>query len=355
MSSDTASFAVQVMGALVAIIPLFITPVVMKTAGGLLNRFGGVVNNPNKGPFDRMRKGADNVRKREINRMNNRAMNSGGRVNPRRAFLRRNAKVESIDQNQARELNRTKTDYIADEAQNNSAFLGRMTAGGGAGAEGRALGAAANISAKLEAEEVTAASAIIKSLNLSQSEARTLANGGSVNRTTASGTRTVANSAEDLSLRIAARQQVVGSNDVKGINDLIDSSASWGEKDRVSLSDTLSSASGRPSYIGQGALAKMRSGVTSGPAKMMNANEMVEAAIRDNVYSAAKIAAADKDELNVVANIAVSSPTISTPEKQRLVDNATTALVDPELKRTITKNLDNVRHVQTNTSPPPLT
>lgn len=54
----------KIMAAGVTIIPLLITPVVMKTAGGLLNRFGGIVNNPNKGPFDRMRRGAEGIRDR---------------------------------------------------------------------------------------------------------------------------------------------------------------------------------------------------------------------------------------------------------------------------------------------------
>jgi hypothetical protein len=59
--------AIQIMGALIAIVPLAITPIVMKAAGGLLGRIGGVVNNPNKGPFDRMRKGAEGYRDRRQN------------------------------------------------------------------------------------------------------------------------------------------------------------------------------------------------------------------------------------------------------------------------------------------------
>lgn len=345
-----AAMLTQIAGAGIAIIPLFITPVVMRTAGGVLNRFGGMVNNPNKGPFDRMRKGAANVRKREQNRMNNGAMNNGGRFNPRRAFLRRNARLEAIDQNQQREFNRTSADYIADQAQGNERFMKSMTAGSSSGAEGRASGAAANIKAKLEAEEVTAANAIIKSLNLNQQEARQLANGSAVMRNG----KQIADSSQDLALRTAARQQVVNSNDVKGINDLVDNSSTWGEKDRVSLADTLAAASGRPSYIGQGALAKMRDGKTTGAAKMMSAQEMIEGAIRDNVYSPAKIATADKDELNVVANTANTSAALSTADKQKLINNAHTALSDPELARTITKNIENVQHIRGHTTPPPL-
>jgi hypothetical protein len=54
--------AIQIMGALIAIIPLALTPIVMKTAGGLLNRIGGFVNNPNKGPVDSLRKKAEGYR-----------------------------------------------------------------------------------------------------------------------------------------------------------------------------------------------------------------------------------------------------------------------------------------------------
>jgi hypothetical protein len=56
--------AIQIMGALVAIAPLALTPIVMKTAGGLLNRVGGFVNNPNRGPVDKLRKKAEGYRDR---------------------------------------------------------------------------------------------------------------------------------------------------------------------------------------------------------------------------------------------------------------------------------------------------
>lgn len=60
MNSATGDYAlaVQIMGALISIVPLALTPIVMKTAGGVLNRIGGFINNPNKGPVDRLRKGA---------------------------------------------------------------------------------------------------------------------------------------------------------------------------------------------------------------------------------------------------------------------------------------------------------
>lgn len=62
MKGAGKNVALQIMGAAVSIVPLAITPVVMKTAGGLLNRFAGVVNNPNKGPIDKLRRSAEGLR-----------------------------------------------------------------------------------------------------------------------------------------------------------------------------------------------------------------------------------------------------------------------------------------------------
>lgn len=76
MSSD-GNILVQIMGAGITIIPLFITPLVMKTAGGLLNRFGGFINNPNKGPIDSLRKRAGSYRDARQNTRRANALTSG--------------------------------------------------------------------------------------------------------------------------------------------------------------------------------------------------------------------------------------------------------------------------------------
>ena len=64
---------VQLMGAGITLIPLIITPVIMKAAGGVLNRFAGLVNNTDKGVFDRMKNRASDFRDR---RQNTRAANA---------------------------------------------------------------------------------------------------------------------------------------------------------------------------------------------------------------------------------------------------------------------------------------
>lgn len=61
-------FTTQMIGAGVSVIPLFITPIVMKVSGGLLNRWVGLVNDPNRGPIDAMKKGVDRKAKRIDNK-----------------------------------------------------------------------------------------------------------------------------------------------------------------------------------------------------------------------------------------------------------------------------------------------
>lgn len=68
-ASGEYEVVIQIMGAGIAIIPLFITPILMKVTGGVLNRVGAFVNNPGKGPIDGLRKRAENFRERRQNIM----------------------------------------------------------------------------------------------------------------------------------------------------------------------------------------------------------------------------------------------------------------------------------------------
>lgn len=170
MGSAQGNVVVSVVGALIGLVPLFITPIIMKSAGGVLNRIGGVINNPNKGPFDRMKKGADNVRERQQNRRAIRSMN-GGRVAGGGQF-RRKAKREAIDASLKRERAGLEGRYIANEAvnaDNTPTGFGKKLAGAGPMGGGadvaaieRALASASITIDKAEAEEVNAASVIVR-------------------------------------------------------------------------------------------------------------------------------------------------------------------------------------------------
>lgn len=67
--NSTDNIAVQILGAGIAVVPLALTPIVMKTAGGMLNKIGAVVNNPNRGPLDSLKNKAKDYKdyRRKVN------------------------------------------------------------------------------------------------------------------------------------------------------------------------------------------------------------------------------------------------------------------------------------------------
>lgn len=124
-SSD--SFAVQVMAALITVLPLALTPVVMKTAGGLLNRFGGFVNNPNKGPFDRMRKGAAGLRDRSRVSRNLRALDPSKNSAPgRAAFLKFRNSRNAVNRGRSEQLEELQKAEVARRAVGDESFARKV-------------------------------------------------------------------------------------------------------------------------------------------------------------------------------------------------------------------------------------
>jgi hypothetical protein len=173
MSSATGDagvkVAIQIMGALAAILPLALTPILLKASGGILGRFGAFVNNPHKGPFDRMRKGAERVRKDAEGRRAIRALTPGSRRVFGAGRFRRQSKREAVSEGIAREQQNAQKGYIASQVTNNPGYANRV-AGGGRGplsqasddAIARALRNAQYTIDKAEIEEVQAASVELK-------------------------------------------------------------------------------------------------------------------------------------------------------------------------------------------------
>lgn len=53
--STSPQGAVVLMALAIQVLPLAITPMILKLSGGLMSRIGGMINNPTKGPFDRLK------------------------------------------------------------------------------------------------------------------------------------------------------------------------------------------------------------------------------------------------------------------------------------------------------------
>jgi hypothetical protein len=360
-SSDNT--IVQIMGACIAIIPLAITPLVMKTAGGVLNRFAGMVNNPNKGPADRLRKAGEKYRDSRNNLRNTRALKgSGFDQGGRGAFVRWRARRGAVANGRQQEANRASTEYLAGQVESSAGFRNSV-AGGTIGnrasddAAQRALATSINAQAKLENEELNAASVVLKSARLTQEQNRAVAAGGTATYQNSEGKSVTFNGGTSSAIRAAAIQNAVATNDVAAINSLWNDSNNWkgkeGDQLREAFADSLQSSSGRPAYLSQGAIAGLRTGGQPG-APAMNVKSTIEEALRNNTYSPEKIANADKDELNIIAQVLKENhtaaaegktPMISDDMRQSVLINAEKALTDERISASVGKNREQIQNI----------
>jgi len=98
-------------------IPLFGIPFIVKFSGGIIGRVAGIVNSPNKGPFDALRKRAEGYRDFRMNRDRTKALSTEGRTkNPFTKVARSNAN-RAYKYNLAKGIaEETEQEYIAKSA-----------------------------------------------------------------------------------------------------------------------------------------------------------------------------------------------------------------------------------------------
>ncbi len=102
------------MGSLaITALPLFALPTLMKTTGGVMNRIAGFVNNPNRGPIDKLKKRSEDFTKREQGRRAIRALRDDKMFGGKR--IRKSARREAIMAGIEREAGREKNQYIANQ------------------------------------------------------------------------------------------------------------------------------------------------------------------------------------------------------------------------------------------------
>ena len=369
-ASGPYKIAIQIMGALISIIPLALTPIVMKSAGGVLNRIGGFVNNPNKGPFDRMRKGAEGYRKNRETLRDARALNEG-EYRFGQSWKKRGAKRDAVLAQRGRNASNAKAGYVANATLSDDVSLtqrglsavsggrlggktegqqlvGQMANGGGQGGQNAALAQAINTRQSLEAEEVKAATATIQELNLNRDQLRELSMGKDVEQ---GGMKL--DGGTNSAVRAAAMQAVVNKHDIDGVNNLVDDMGMMDTKTRQSFADALSSSKEKPAYISNSVIDKIRQGeditgsrvdangntvrdIDSNGRMLKTSEQLIVNAVNNNTYSADKIANGDKDELLEVAKVAGNS-NIAT-DNTNIKANAEKARTDSRLKGQIGKN-----------------
>lgn len=301
----------KIASAAILILPLFVVPSLLKGAldgiGKLGAKINGIGDKWSKGASDKTKgsRAIQNLEALKANRKlrrDNMAINGTGnrfqRVigTPRRSLMQTQARLAAIKQSQESEAKRATSEYLAkDISAPDSRLLQQMSAGGSAGVADRSKASAISILEKMKAEEVSAQTALIK--NLDQATIQTLSMGGSV---TNPNTGITYNASNNIALRTAAMKKTIDESDIHGINNLIDQASSGGMNidTMQSFADVLSTSSGRPSYVGAGAIAQIRQGSTK------NSTDLAISAINNNTYSPDKLASASKDELALISSIA---------------------------------------------------
>lgn len=162
---------IYILSLAVQVIPFFLVPIIMKTAGGLLNRFGGMVNNPNKGPFDKLRKRAEGYAGYKVNDARSRNLKYKGNAN-RFSFAgsaRRKAEREAVYSSADNRAKEAGVEYIGgrlapDEVTGDptdTAFARKMAGSNDTNAIMMAMARGASAVDEIEAKELKAAQVIL--------------------------------------------------------------------------------------------------------------------------------------------------------------------------------------------------
>lgn len=294
------TFAFQVMGAATAVIPLVLVPAMVKgtrALGGVIGgRFGNFLNNPNKGPVDRLRKGAEGYRQNREEYRKLKGLNKF-RTLPGKGFAtRRAAQREAVLANRRSELSRANASYVAGMAEGDEGFRAKLARGGGEGAEMRSLASAINVQAELQAKEVKAASAVIEHMNLSSDDLNSLAQGNNVTKDD----RVLYGG--DEATRTAAIQSAVKKGTVGDVESLVKSAGTMSETQRKALADAMGSSDvvKKATHLGGQTLDDIAQGNVTSEADL---DRVMVRAINGGKYSADKLADNDKDSLKRMANL----------------------------------------------------
>lgn len=224
----------------------------------------------------------------------------GGRLNPRNWMSGANRKANQL-----------------------SGQFGTRTAAGGV-----------KVAAGMEEENIAAAETLMEHVNLSADQRQAIALGQEV---THGG---VTFRGGDIATRKAAiKRQANGKHD--HVKALVDAGLS-GDLGRH-LARSLAASSSRPTWLGQGALEEIASGVAA--ANGNNGDYYIAKSIEGNAYSPDKIATGDGDELTEVLRVA-KSPLVRAAAAAKLKQNAIAINGDQRLKAQVSKNVKQVADLQ---------
>jgi hypothetical protein len=149
--ASSSDWSTQLMGSLITIIPLAITPIVMKTAGGLLNRFGVLIDNPGKGIFDRARNGAKAMAEKQEAKIRTplfKGTTKLGKYGLMGGYMRKRAQSDRSAEDAKEDFSMAKAEFLANNTPS--------------GASNRAMARAASVLSGIEDKNVSDRATLLK-------------------------------------------------------------------------------------------------------------------------------------------------------------------------------------------------
>lgn len=322
----------------IQVIPLFITPVIMKLGAGVLDRFAGVVNNKNKGPLDAIKRKAGEFREDRKNQQVGRAASGatsslkdpssyGNFIkNPNAARLRRNMRKNAGDEAVNSALERAKATAFSNQDSIQAAtkglkpgeFLDELTE--------ELLADAAKELHDIDVSRISATVArFAQDKNLDANAYQDMAETGSRNGQALS----------DIE-RAAAIQLAANTAASDKAHDLILASGTMNDALRRVLVDSLrkSGFTKQNAHFGGSAMNAVAEGRITTQADV---NTLVERAAEGGKYSADAIAGQSSHALGML-NTAIDEGRVSQAASNIVIENAHTALSTPALNSRINTN-----------------
>lgn len=128
LAQGTIKVLTQIMGLGVATIgPIVFVYITIKASEGILGKIGGFINNPNRGPIDKLRKGAQAIRDQSKVNRGLRAMDPNKQSMPgRRAFRSWRNNRNAINKGRAEQLEELQKEQIAQKSVSSDGFAKKV-------------------------------------------------------------------------------------------------------------------------------------------------------------------------------------------------------------------------------------
>lgn len=311
-------------------IPLFMTPLLIKISGGVLSGFAGVINNPNKGPFDRLKNKANQFKDDRKQLQQTRAMNGAkGTFGIYGGIQRREARRKYRLQHHQGERDRAQAKMIGEEQ--NAKRVGNMAAGHTSGNEDLKRAVQDQIqeeARKLNESDTQVASVLIeKELfdNNSDDLMQDILHRAETGRDSAGNLLSEAE-------RAAAIQKVVQNRDIDEIHRLVDNANEMSQHERETLADSIKSSGvgGRAAHLGTDeALESIRNGDSS-------VNNMFKNAAESGLYTPATMASQDHKTLSRMQQ-AHSEGALTPSQIQDMQNQFDDALNNPKISQHVSQ------------------